>query len=102
MFCAPAKGKIAPYLAISHEVDSFGFSKVFVFLGKISNLAEMFQESQQVAIYLSLCGFICKPRIWENPIEIITRFPTAPGSFLGNFSLKPNGVLSKLVKKFRC
>lgn len=94
MFCAPAKRKIAPYLAISNEVDFFWFSKNFAFVGKISNLAEMFQVSQQFAIYLSLSGLICNPGILENPIEIITRCPTAPGSSLVNFTLKPNGSLS--------
>ena len=34
MFCAPAKGKIAPYLAISNEVDFFRFSKNFDFVGE--------------------------------------------------------------------
>ena len=34
MFCAPAKGKIAPYLAISNEVDFFWFSKSFAFVGE--------------------------------------------------------------------
>lgn len=99
MFCAPAKGKIAPYLAISNEVDFFCFQRILLVLGKISNLAEMFQVSQQIAIYLSLSGLIGNPRILENPIEIITRCPTAPGSSLVNFTLKPNGSLSWILPK---
>lgn len=98
-FVRPPKEKLPRIWQFQVKLIFWGFQRILLLLGKISNLAEMFQVSQQFAIYLSLSGLIGNPRVLENPIEIITRCPTTPGSSLVNFTLKPNGSLSWILPK---